>query len=155
MDNQARILVVDDTPANLAAIEALLSPLGHQVDVAYSSHEGLLMARAADYTLILLDVRMPIMTGPEMAGILRKEERTRKTPILFMSAYEGTPAMVADSPKSAGPMDFLFNLDPDVLRAKVAGWVELRLEIAGLTKRVEELTQENEELRTKLQNFIR
>lgn len=60
---------------------------------------------------------MPSMNGPEMAASLRKQKRIRNAPILSMSAFEGTPAMVAEFAHTS-PLDFLFNRDPDILRAK-------------------------------------
>lgn len=150
MPRKGRILIVDDTQANLAAFEALLSPLGHAIDLSNSAYEGITYALTNNYDVILLDVRMPIMNGPEIADRLRKEERTRSTPILFISAFEGLPAMVAESPTS-GPVDFLFNLDPELLRAKVSGWVQLRLEADAERQRADDLAREVKRLQRQLE----
>lgn len=110
---ERRILIVDDTPANLAAFESLLAPLGYRIDLARSAREGLDLARPGHHAVILIDVRMPIRGGLEMADRLRREEPTRGRPIVFL------PALAARADRS-GRVDFLFNLDSDVLRAKVA-----------------------------------
>jgi signal transduction histidine kinase len=81
----ARILVVDDSPANLVAMEALLAPLGQEVILAHSGEEAVRHVLLRDFAVVLLDVQMPGMDGYATAEIMRSRERTRDLPIIFMT----------------------------------------------------------------------
>lgn len=121
----ARILLVDDRPENLLALEAILSSLGQTLVRARSGEEALKALLADDYAVILLDVQMPGMDGFETAAHIKRRERTRDIPIIFLTAISREPQH-AFRGYSAGAVDYLAKpFDPWVLRAKVAVFVEL------------------------------
>jgi signal transduction histidine kinase/HPt (histidine-containing phosphotransfer) domain-containing protein len=130
------ILVVDDEPRNLKAMEALLSATGCRVELAASGAEALRRILRTDYALILLDVRMPDMDGFETAGLIRKLKRSRHTPIVFLTAA-GEHADWVLRGYGAGAVDYLVKpVDPEVLRSKVAALLELSSHSAGLATEV-------------------
>ncbi|HEX4457387.1 MAG TPA: response regulator, partial [Polyangia bacterium] len=85
------ILVVDDNPANLTAVGAVLEPLGQRVVLARSGEEALHQLLIGDYSVVLLDVMMPGMTGFDVARMMRSRERTKNVPIIFFTAKEPDP----------------------------------------------------------------
>src|SRR5689334_18744112 len=82
--NQVNILLVDDEPANLLALEAVLGGLGQRLDRAGSGKEALRHLIKDEFALILLDVSMPDMDGFETARLIRERDKTRLTPIIFL-----------------------------------------------------------------------
>src|SRR5436853_7484585 len=82
----ATILIVDDRESNLLALEAVLEPLGERLVKARSGREALRFLLTGDCALILLDVQMPDLDGFETAALIRQRERTRYTPIIFVTA---------------------------------------------------------------------
>src|SRR5207253_8612804 len=82
------ILLVDDQPANLLALCAILDELGHDLVEAHSGEEAVAKARGRDFALILLAVQMPGLSGFETARQIRAQERSARTPIIFVSAHE-------------------------------------------------------------------
>lgn len=123
----ARILMVDDRPENLLALEALLEPLGHTLVRANSGGEALRALLTDDYAVILLDVQMPDMNGFECASIIKTRERSRYTPIIFLTALNREEQHVFEG-YSVGAVDYMSKpLHPDILRSKVAVFVELFL----------------------------
>src|SRR5438046_3214535 len=85
-EEQVEILLVDDRPENLLALEAILEPLGHKLVRAQSGEEALRAVLNHDFAVILLDVQMPGMNGFEVARIVKSRERTRHIPIIFLTA---------------------------------------------------------------------
>src|SRR5438477_4220136 len=83
---RASILIVDDHPANLVALEAILGPLGHELVMARSGDEALRHILHQDFALILLDVQMADMNGFETAGFIKQHPRSRHIPIIFITA---------------------------------------------------------------------
>src|SRR5437660_12302147 len=83
------ILIADDHPANLLALEAVLEPLGHRIVKSSSGVEALRFLLDHDCSLALLDVAMPELDGFETAALIRGRERTRHIPIIFVSACAG------------------------------------------------------------------
>src|SRR5258708_27648549 len=83
---QAKILLVDDEPKRLFALQELLSTLGQNLMIAQSGEEALRLALKNDFAVILLDVRMPGIDGFETARLIRSRERSRLTPIIFLTA---------------------------------------------------------------------
>jgi CheY-like chemotaxis protein len=83
---KAKILVVDDEPKSLFALQELLSGPDQNLMVAQSGEEALKLALKHDFAVILLDVRMPGMDGFETAKLIRGRERSRQTPIIFLTA---------------------------------------------------------------------
>lgn len=125
MTERARILLVDDRPENLLALEAILSSL-NQVLVQASSGEDALRALLKDeYALILLDVQMPGMDGFETAAQIKARSRTKDIPIIFLTAVD-TAEHSAYRGYAAGGADYIAKpFDPWVLRAKVQVFVDL------------------------------
>jgi PAS domain S-box-containing protein len=118
------ILLVDDQPANLLALEAVLQQLGEPLVRAGSGEEALRRLRDDDYAAVLLDVRMPGMDGFETARLIRSQRRSRATPIIFITA-DATDLSVEQA-YAIGAVDLLAKpLAPAVLAAKVAFFVEL------------------------------
>ncbi len=117
--------MVDDTAANLIAVEAALAPLGCRLVLARSGTEALGRLLDQDFALILLDVQMPGMDGYECARLIRSRDRTRAVPIIFVTAFSRDEREVLHA-YQLGAVDFLFKpVHPEVLRAKVLVFVEL------------------------------
>ncbi|HEX8951034.1 MAG TPA: ATP-binding protein [Polyangia bacterium] len=121
----AAILIVDDIPANLMALEALLQPLGQRLVCARSGQEALRALLDEEFAVILLDVTMPGMDGFETAQLIRDRSKTRSVPIIFLTAMLGNEQFVMRA-YERGAVDYLTKpFDPDILRAKVSVFVEL------------------------------
>jgi two-component system, sensor histidine kinase and response regulator len=152
----ANILLVDDEPANLQALEAVLEGLGQNLIKAARGEQALKYVLEHDFAVILLDVQMPGMSGIETAALIRARERSRTTPIIFLTGMMRTAEMVF-SGYSAGAVDYLMKpLEPEVLRAKVAVFVELACarhdleqEIAERVRIAEQVGELNAALREK------
>src|SRR6185436_5361946 len=111
------ILVVDDDPGNLAAIEVALGELGRNLVKAGSGEEALRHLLAQDFALILLDVNMPGMDGFETARAIRARPRSRHVPIIFVTAYNREDTDIILRGYSLGAVDFMFKpIVPEVLR---------------------------------------
>jgi CheY-like chemotaxis protein len=136
---RANILLVDDRPENLLALEAILSSLDQTLVRAGSGEEALKALLAEDFAVILLDVQMPGMDGFETASHIKRRERTRDIPIIFLTAINREPQH-AFRGYSAGAVDYLAKpFDPWVLRAKVSVFVELYLKNRQLREQAEML----------------
>jgi len=121
------ILLVDDRPENLLALEAILEPIGQPLVRATSGPEALKRVLETEFAVILLDVQMPGMNGFEVAEIIKSRERSRTIPIIFLSAISKEDAYVFKG-YSMGAVDYVFKpFNPDVLRSKVAVFVDLFL----------------------------
>ena len=163
-DDAVPILLVDDQPANLDALEASLATSGCRFVLARSADEALLALLDQDFAAIVLDVMMPGMSGFELATMIKRRERTKQVPILFLTAR-----MLDKQDElrgySVGAVDYLTKpLEPEILRAKIAVFVELyrkrralarvNLELQrqiGERQRVsEQLETANEELETRV-----
>ncbi len=117
------ILIVDDTVANLLAFSAVLKKLGCRIVTASGGVEALRCAQKEDFSVILMDVRMPELNGFETAQQLRKREKTQQTPILFMSAFEVPPQHLLSAFVGA-EVDFLPSpVDTELLLRKVAPYL--------------------------------
>jgi len=137
----ARILLVDDRPDNLLALEAILGSLGQTLVRAASGEEALKALLADDYAVILLDVQMPGMDGFETAAHIKRRERTRDVPIIFLTAINREPQH-AFRGYSTGAVDYLAKpFDPWVLRAKVAVFVDLHRKNRQLRRQAELLAE--------------
>src|SRR4051812_34847670 len=101
----ANILLVDDTPANLLALEAVLDGLGYNLVRAISGEEALRSLREQDFAVVLLDVRMPILDGFETAKLIRSQERPCHTPIIFLTAHDDGPTV--EQAYALGAVDYL------------------------------------------------
>ena len=127
MGESVNLLLVDDRPENLLALEAILEPLGQLLIRANSGPEALKQVLAAEFAAILLDVQMPGMNGFEVAEIIKSREKSRTIPIIFLSAISKEDAYVFKG-YSMGAVDYVFKpFNPDVLKSKVAVFVDLFL----------------------------
>jgi hypothetical protein len=144
----ASILMVDDHPANLVALEATLSPLGHRMVSASSGQEALKALLTEEFAVILLDVQMPHLDGFETAALIRAHPRTAQTPIIFITAIHRDPPHVFQG-YARGAADYLSKpFDPSVLRAKVAVFVDLYLREKRIAAQAAQLRErEREDLR--------
>ncbi|MCZ4119399.1 response regulator [Streptomyces sp. H39-S7] len=125
MVQKAKILLVDDRPENLLALEAILSALDQTLVRAASGEEALKALLTDDFAVILLDVQMPGMDGFETAAHIKRRERTRDIPIIFLTAINHGPHHTFRG-YAAGAVDYISKpFDPWVLRAKVSVFVEL------------------------------
>jgi PAS domain S-box-containing protein len=129
---RARILMVDDRPENLMALEAILESLGHELVRANSGEEALRQVLLHDFAVILLDVQMPGMNGFETAQLIKSRERSKLTPIIFLTAISKDEEFVYAG-YEVGAVDYMFKpFNPDVLRSKVAVFVDLYLKTEQL-----------------------
>jgi two-component system sensor histidine kinase/response regulator len=125
MTRHPALLLVDDRPENLLALEAVLEPLGHPMVRAESGEEALRRLLAEDFAVIVLDVQMPGMDGFETAEQIKQRERTRDIPIIFLTAMS-RDAEHRMQGFEVGAVDYIFKpVEPDLLRAKVSVFVEL------------------------------
>lgn len=121
-----QILVVDDTPANLVALEAALAPLKRRIVTAGSAEEALARLMDEDFALILLDIQMPGIDGYEAARLIRGRARTQHIPIIFMTAHDRDESSVLRA-YELGAVDFLHKpIAAPVLRAKASVFVTLQ-----------------------------
>jgi PAS domain S-box-containing protein len=151
-DQRIKILLVDDTPDNLVSIEAALSGLGEDLVLANSGKEALRHLLHEDFAAILLDVRMPDMDGFETAELIRGRPRSSKTPILFLTGYRNEEHLFRGY--NLGAVDFLFKpIVPEVLRSKVAVFVDLSRSNARLKQQAEALRKQAEVLQKAEQRF--
>ena len=127
MSDGVNILLVDDRAENLLALEAILESLGQPLIRANSGPEALKKVLETEFAVILLDVQMPGMNGFEVAEIIKSREKSRTIPIIFLSAISKEDAYVFKG-YSMGAVDYVFKpFNPDVLRSKVAVFVDLFL----------------------------
>ncbi|NKE65467.1 hybrid sensor histidine kinase/response regulator [Ramlibacter sp. RBP-2] len=120
-----KLLLVDDVPENLVALEALVRGAGREVFCARSGEEALSLMLDHEFGLAILDVQMPGMSGFEVAETMRSTERTRRIPIILVSAA-GRELNYAFRGYETGAVDFLHKpLDPHTVRSKVTVFVEL------------------------------
>ncbi|VVN51569.1 putative signaling protein [Pseudomonas fluorescens] len=123
-DGSSVLLVVDDYPENLISMRALLQRDDWQVITAASGMEALELLLLHEVDLVLLDVMMPGMDGFEVARLMRGSQRTRMTPIIFLSANAQSPAAVLEG-YASGAIDYLFKpFDPHILKPKVQALLE-------------------------------
>jgi PAS domain S-box-containing protein len=125
--DQVNVLLVDDRPDKLMALEAVLADLGPRVRTARSGAEALRYLLRNDVAVILLDVNMPRMDGFETAALIRERERSANTPIIFLTALHDTETC-ASRGYSLGAVDYIhMPVRPEVLKSKVSVFVELFL----------------------------
>jgi signal transduction histidine kinase len=119
------VVVIDDSRAELLAMEGLVGSLGYDILLADNAEDGLRHAFADEVALIIADVRMPRVDGLEMLARLRERAQARKTPVVFMSGY-GYDSQQARRAYELGAVDYIVKpIDPDILRAKIAALVTL------------------------------
>src|SRR3954453_12392625 len=137
-DNKASILIVDDRPDKLLAIEAVLEDLGQNIVRAYSGREALRQVLAQEFAVILLDVNMPDMDGFETASLIRQRKNSEHTPIIFITAFGDE--MHAARGYSLGAVDYILApVIPEVLRTKVTVFVDLFAKTEQVKRQAESL----------------
>ena len=123
-ESPSSILLVDDSPANLLSLRAILDDLGQHLVEARSGEEALERLKADDYAVILLDVLMPGLGDFETAKAIRNQERSRHTPIIFLTASDNERSQMEEG-YALSAVGFLVKpLLPVVLRAKVRGLLD-------------------------------
>jgi two-component system sensor histidine kinase/response regulator len=146
MTAQPALLLVDDVPENLLAVEAALEPLGHRCIRASSGEEALKHLLTDDVAVIVLDVQMPGMDGFETAIAIKQRERSRDIPIVFLTAINREDEHRLRGYET-GAVDYLFKpVQPDLLRAKVGVFLELHLKSRLLAEQGEALARRTVEL---------
>jgi signal transduction histidine kinase len=145
MPSPIDILLVDDEPRNLDALEAILQSPGYRLLRAGDAEQALRLLMAHEVAAIVLDIRMPDMSGIELARLIKSVQRFRGTPILFLTAQMVDDDRVVAG-YDAGAVDFLTKpFDPRVLRHKIAVFAELyrkTRELADLNEKLEERVRE-------------
>jgi signal transduction histidine kinase len=143
-DDRVNILLVDDQPANLVALEAMLQGLGQNLIKAESGREALKWLLTHEFAVILLDVKMPEMDGFETATLIRQRDKSRHTPILFLTAADNTQTQAVRG-YALGAVDYLVKpVVPEFVRSKVAVFVELAKK-TDLLRRQARLLAESEQ----------
>ena len=121
------VLLVDDRPENLLALEGVLKPLGARLVKARSGEDALLHLLRETFAVILLDVQMPRLDGLQTAELIKQREQTRHIPIIFITALSRETAYVFRGYQQ-GAVDYLLKpIDPEILRAKVRVFCDLYL----------------------------
>src|SRR5687768_12729992 len=130
---KVNILIVDDKPDKLLALEAVLEELGQNIVRAYSGREALRALLNDDFAVILLDVNMPEMDGFETAQLIRQRKSSEHTPIIFVTAFGDE--LHAIEGYSLGAVDFILSpVIPEILRTKVGVFVELYRKTAEIKR---------------------
>jgi signal transduction histidine kinase/DNA-binding response OmpR family regulator len=139
IEEPVNILLVDDRAENLLALESILGDLGHTLVMANSGTEALKWLLKQEFAVILLDVQMPGLDGFETAELIRGRERSQHTPIIFLTALDRSDAGLFKG-YAAGAVDFLFKpFMPEVLRSKVAIFVDLFRKTQAIQRQADEL----------------
>ena len=140
------ILVVDDHPENLLALEATLSYLEQDIVKANSGREALKLLLDREFAVILLDVHMPDMDGFETAALIRSREKSQAIPIIFLTAMHKGAGQVFKG-YSLGAVDYIFKpFEAEILKAKVAVFIELYKKTEEIKHQAELLRAQNQEL---------
>ncbi len=133
------VLIVDDRPENLLALEAILESLDLNTVKANSGQEALWVLLQREFALIILDVQMPEMDGFETAELIRKIEETKYTPIIFVTAISKEQKNIFKGYET-GAVDYLFKpIETDILKSKVRVFLDLYKQKKMIEKQAEEL----------------
>jgi signal transduction histidine kinase/DNA-binding response OmpR family regulator len=143
---QANILLVDDRPENLLAMETILADLGQNLVSVSSGREALRFLLAEEVALILLDVQMPGLNGFELAELIRERNSTQRTPIIFISATSRDEQYVFKG-YSLGAVDYLTKpIESEILKSKVRFFIELFQQNQEIKRQAHLLEKANVEL---------
>ena len=156
MNHKPKILIVDDKPENLFALEVVLRDLNVELIRANNGNDALKATLNHDFSLALLDVQMPDMDGYELAAFLREEEKTSRLPFIFISAvYTDNPAVFKGYEK--GAFSFITKpFQPEILRNKVLFFIEKyqqEIELFEINKKLEQKNLELIEINRELESF--
>jgi PleD family two-component response regulator len=147
-EEPVNILLVDDLPANLLSLEAMLEGLGQNLVKARSGEDALRQLIQKDFAVILLDVLMPGMNGFETAKLIQDRDRSRHMPIIFLTAGGKTEIEMFQG-YAVGAIDYLLKpIRPAILRSKVLVLINLYRKIEEVRQLKEELSQKTKELET-------
>jgi len=160
MDQPINILIVDDEPKNLLVLETVLDDPGYRLVRASSADQALLALVVEEFALLILDIRMPGMTGFELAQMIKDRKKTSRVPIIFLTAYYNEDQHVLTG-YDTGAVDYLHKpVNPAILRSKVAVFAELHrknrecdLACRVLLAEVSERRQAEEQLRELNENL--
>jgi signal transduction histidine kinase len=159
------ILLVDDEPRNLDVLESILGTADYSLVRAQTADEALMALLDGEFAALVLDIRMPVISGIELAQLIKQRRRTRDIPILFLTAHLSDEGDVLKG-YDVGAVDYLTKpVNPDILRSKIAVFAELFRKTRALAaanqalekevlerQRAEEaLRQANEELEARVQ----
>lgn len=140
-DERVSILLVDDRPDKLMALESILAGLGERLVLARSGKEALRCLLQQDFAAILLDVNMPVMDGFETAALIRQRKNSELTPIIFVSAINDSENHLSRG-YSLGAVDYMLApVAPEILRAKVGFFVDLFKKTAQVRQQAEDRAQ--------------
>jgi len=144
---KVNILLVDDNPSNLLALETILQAPDRNLVRASSGEDALRFLLDDDAAVILLDVHMPSISGLETAALIRGRERTRGVPIIFLTAYDSAGDSHISQGYSLGAVDYIIKpIDPEALKSKVAVFVELYRKTEQIKRQADLLREQNIEL---------
>lgn len=147
---KTRLLLVDDDEGNLLSLQATLEDLVDELVLAQSGEDALRHLLDMDFAAILLDVKMPGMDGFETAGLIRNRKKSQTTPILFLTGFRSDDHLFRGY--DLGAVDFLFKpISPEVLRSKVAVFVELARNTTLLRRNAEVLARAERRFRSLLE----
>src|SRR5262245_7306970 len=144
---KVNILLVDDNPSNLLALETILHAPDRNLVRASSGEEALRFLLDEDAAVILLDVHMPSISGLETAALIRGRERTRGVPIIFLTAYDSAGDSHISQGYSLGAVDYIIKpIDPEALKSKVAVFVDLYRKTEQIKRQADLLREQNIEI---------
>jgi PAS domain S-box-containing protein len=119
------VLIVDDEPKNLTVLEAVLDDPGYRLVRAQSAEQALLALLAHEFALLILDIRMPDVTGFELAQMIKARKKYANVPIIFLTAYYNEDQHIIEG-YATGAVDYLNKpINPTILRSKVAIFADL------------------------------
>jgi len=145
-----KVLIVDDRPENLLALENLLEVFDLEIIRALSGNDALGLALEHDFALVLLDVQMPDIDGFETAELMRGCEKTKNVPIIFVTAISNEDEHVFKGYES-GAVDYLYKpITPFILQSKVKAFCELDKQRNIVRKQMIEIEKKNNELQKQL-----
>jgi signal transduction histidine kinase len=165
LSGSVSILLVDDEPRNLDALESILGTADYSLVRAQTADEALMALLNGEFAAIVLDIRMPVISGLELAQLIKQRRRTRDIPILFLTAHLSDEGDVLKG-YDVGAVDYLTKpVNPDILRSKISVFAELfrktralaaandalEKEVAERQRAEEALRQANEELEARVQ----
>ena len=146
-DGPINILIVDDEPKNLTVLEAVLDDPNYRLVRAESANHALLALVEEEFALLILDIRMPGMTGFELAVMIKERKKTARVPIIFLTAYYNEDQHVLEG-YGTGAVDYLHKpVNAAILRSKVAVFADLHRKNRALLAEVTERRRTEEQLR--------
>jgi len=141
IDEKVNILLVDDQPNNLLALESILADMGQNLITANSGKQALKHLLDAEFAVILLDVQMPQLDGFETAQLIRQRDKSRDTPIIFLTALSRSETNVFRG-YELGAVDYIFKpFHPEILRSKVNVFVQLFRQREAIKRQAQELVR--------------